>query len=190
MKPALLVLLWMTLLTGVAYPVVVTGIAQVAFPDQANGSLIKQGDKIVGSRLIGQAFSDAKYFHLRPSATATTAYNAAASSGSNIGPTNPALKDNMDKVAGELLALDQTNQAPIPVDLVTASASGLDPHISPAAAAWQVSRVARARGLSEDAVERLVERNTRGRDLGILGEPVVNVLELNLALDALAHSGK
>jgi K+-transporting ATPase ATPase C chain len=185
-RPALLILLWLTVITGVAYPLAVTGIAQVAFPAQANGSLIRHGDKVVGSRLIGQSFLDAKYFRVRPSSTATVAYNAAASSGSNLGPTNPSLKDSVDKAAAQLSALDTTNTAPIPVDLVTASGSGLDPHISPAAAIWQVSRVGRARGLPEETVKRLVQVHTQDRDLGVLGEPVVNVLELNLALDALA----
>jgi K+-transporting ATPase ATPase C chain len=177
---AIRVLVILTIITGVVYPLLVTGIAQVAFPDKANGSLIVQNEKIVGSRLIGQAFSDPKYFWGRPSATSPMPYNGAASSGSNQGPTNPALKE---AVEGRIKALG--GATPVPADLVTASGSGLDPHISPAAADYQVARVAKARNLSEDRVRGLVAQHTQGRQLGILGEPVVNVLELNLALDAL-----
>jgi K+-transporting ATPase ATPase C chain len=176
---AIRVLVILTIITGVVYPLLVTGIAQVAFPDKANGSLIVQNEKIVGSRLIGQAFSDPKYFWGRPSATSPMPYNGAASSGSNQGPTNPALKE---AVEGRIKALG--GATPVPADLVTASGSGLDPHISPAAADYQVARVAKARNLSEDRVRGLVAQHTQGRQLGILGEPVVNVLELNLALDA------
>ena len=191
-RPALVSLLLLTLLTGIAYPLLVTGIAQVVFPRQANGSLIVQNGQVVGSSLIGQSFDDPKYFWGRLSATGTFPYNAfnaenlTASSGSNYGPLNPAL---MQAVQGRIDALkraDPTNTLPIPVDLVTASASGLDPHISPAAAAYQLDRVARARGLDPAVVQKLVDQNTQGRDLGILGEPRVNVLELNLALDALS----
>ena len=193
-RPALVSLLLLTLLTGIAYPLLVTGIAQVVFPRQANGSLIVQNGQIVGSSLIGQSFDDPKYFWGRLSATGTFPYNAfnaenlTASSGSNYGPLNPAL---MQAVQGRIDALkiaDPTNTLPIPVDLVTASASGLDPHISPAAAAYQLDRVVRARGLDAAVVQELVDQNTQGRTLGILGEPRVNVLELNLALDALQKS--
>jgi K+-transporting ATPase ATPase C chain len=182
-RPAVVSFLVLTLLTGIAYPLVVTGISQGLMPGQANGSLIMQDGKPVGSSLIGQSFSDPKYFWSRPSATGPTPYNASASSGSNQGPTNPAL---MDAVKGRVQALrdaDPGNQQPVPVDLVTASASGLDPHISPAAAEYQLARVARVRNLSPDAVRKLVAEHTEGRQLGILGEPRVNVLELNLALD-------
>jgi K+-transporting ATPase ATPase C chain len=184
LRPALVVLALLTLLTGVAYPLLVTGIAQAAFPSQANGSLIKQGDKVIGSSLIGQEFEDAKYFWGRLSATAP-AYNASASSGSNLGPLNPALKDAAKARVDALRAADPGNTAPIPVDLATASGSGLDPHISPAAAFYQVSRVAKARRLDEARVKALVAEHVEGRQLGVLGEPVVNVLLLNLALDKL-----
>jgi len=174
-----------TLITGIAYPLVVTGIAQVAFKDQANGSLIEKDGKVLGSRLIGQPFSDPKYFWSRPSATSPLPYNGGSSSGSNQGPTNPALKE---AVEGRVKALREAGgdpAKPVPVDLVTASGSGLDPHISPAAAEYQVARVARARNLPEDRVRELVQKHTQGRQLGFLGEPVVNVLTLNLALDSL-----
>jgi K+-transporting ATPase ATPase C chain len=174
-----------TLITGIAYPLVVTGIAQVAFKDQANGSLIEKDGKVLGSRLIGQPFSDPKYFWSRPSATSPLPYNGGSSSGSNQGPTNPALKE---AVEGRVKALREAGgdpAKPVPVDLVTASGSGLDPHISPAAAEYQVARIARARNLPEDRVRELVQKHTQGRQLGFLGEPVVNVLTLNLALDSL-----
>jgi K+-transporting ATPase ATPase C chain len=176
---AIRALVILTIITGVAYPLLVTGIAQVAFPDQANGSLIVQNEKIVGSRLIGQAFSDPRYFWGRPSATSPMPYNGAASSGSNQGPTNPALAEAVKERVAKF------EKTPVPADLVTASGSGLDPHISPAAAEYQVARVAKARNLSEDRVRGLVAQHTQGRQLGILGEPVVSVLELNLALDTL-----
>lgn len=169
-----------TLITGVAYPLIVTGIAQVAFRHQANGSLLEQGGKILGSHVIGQPFSDPKYFWSRASGTARQPYNGASSSGSNQGPTNPALKE---AVEGRIKALG-SDVRPVPVDLVTASGSGLDPHISPAAAEYQIARVAKERNLPEDKVRALVERHTEGRQWGFLGEPRVNVLELNLALDA------
>jgi K+-transporting ATPase ATPase C chain len=167
-----------TVITGVAYPLVVTGIAQVAFKDQANGSLISRDGKIVGSSLIGQPFSDPKYFWSRPSATSPIPYNGAASSGSNQGPTNAAFIDAVKERVSRFEA------RPVPVDLATASGSGLDPHISPAAAEFQVARVAKARGMQESALRELVQEHTERRQLGILGEPRVNVLRLNLALDA------
>jgi len=183
LRPAILFLVLMTVLTGVIYPLVVTGVAQVLFPAQANGSLIVREGRAVGSALIGQPFDDPQYFWGRLSATAPVPYNGAASSGSNLGPLSDAL---VEAVQGRIAALreaDPGNARPVPVDLVTASGSGLDPHISPAAAAWQVPRVARARGLAPQAVEALVARHTRGRQLGFLGEPTVDVLVLNLALD-------
>jgi K+-transporting ATPase ATPase C chain len=184
LKTALISLLLLTVVTGVAYPLLVTGIAQAVFPRQANGSVIEKDGRVMGSALIGQQFSDPKHFWGRASATSPYGYNAASSSGSNQGPTNPAL---VEAVAGRVKALkdaDPGNQLPIPVDLVTASASGLDPHISPAAAEYQVNRVAKARGLVPQRVRALVEKHTEGRQLGILGEPRVNVLELNLDLDS------
>ena len=191
LRPALVSLALLTLITGVIYPLAVTGIAQVAFPVQANGSLIVKDGEPVGSALIGQPFDDPKYFWGRLSATSPFPYNAfdaqtlTASSGSNYGPLNPALIDAAQARVDALRAADPGNTAPIPVDLVTASGSGLDPHISVAAALYQVPRVARARGLSEDAVRAQVLRYTEDRQLGVLGEPRVNVLELNLALDEL-----
>ena len=191
LRPALVALGIFTLLTGLLYPLVVTGIAQVVFPWQANGSLIMHNGRPVGSALLGQPFDNPQYFWGRLSATSPTPYTAfnaekqTGSSGSNYGPLNPAL---LEAVQGRLKALqeaDPTNTAPVPVDLVTASGSGLDPHMSPAAAAYQVGRVARARGLSEEAVRQLVAQHTAGRTLGLLGEPRVNVLTLNLALDNL-----
>jgi K+-transporting ATPase ATPase C chain len=182
-RPAFFLLVMLSLVTGIAYPLVVTGISQALFRSQANGSLIVQDGKPVGSKLIGQPFADPKHFWSRASATSPYPYNAAASSGSNQGPTNPAL---VDAVSGRIKALkdaDPDNRLPIPIDLVTASGSGLDPHISPAAAQYQVERVARARGLPPDRIRALVAQHTEGRQLGFLGEPRVNVLELNLALD-------
>jgi K+-transporting ATPase ATPase C chain len=184
LRPAIVILLLLTLITGVAYPLAVTGIAQLAFPEQANGSLIKRGDKLVGSRLIGQSFSDPRYFWARPSATTPAPYNAASSSGSNLGPLNPALADAVKARVDALRAADPGNTSPVPVDLVTASASGLDPHISVAAAEYQAGRVAHARRMQESDVRALVARHTEGRQLGVFGEPRVNVLALNLALDA------
>ena len=182
LRNALIFLVLFTVLTGVIYPLVVTGIAQTLFHHQANGSLIEENGESVGSELIGQPFSDPRYFWGRLSATA---YNAAASSGSNYGPTNPALLEAIQARIDALKAVDPDNKEPIPVDLVTSSASGLDPHISIAAAQYQVPRVARYRGLSEDQVSALVNHFTEGRQFGILGEPRVNVLKLNLALDEL-----
>lgn len=184
-RPALVLLGAFTLLTGVVYPAAVTAAAHALFPRQAEGSLIVDGQVVRGSRLIGQPFSGAGYFWSRPSAT-SPAYNAAASSGSNLGPSNPALAHAVAERVAALHAADPANTLPVPVDLVTASGSGLDPHITPAAAAYQVSRVARARGISEEALRELLARHTEGRTLGLLGEPRVNVLELNLALDSAA----
>jgi potassium-transporting ATPase KdpC subunit len=189
-RPALILLIALTLITGVIYPLVVTAIAQAAFPSQANGSLIYQDSQPVGSALIGQQFDAPEYFWGRLSATGTFPYNAfnaenlTASSGSNLGPTNQALFDKVQARVDALRAADPGNTAPIPVDLVTASGSGLDPHLSPAAALYQVPRMARERGLSEEAVRQLVAEHTEGRTFGLLGEPRVNILELNLALDA------
>jgi K+-transporting ATPase ATPase C chain len=184
-RPALMSLLIFTVLVGLLYPLVVTGIAQLVFPHQANGSLIVQNGQTVGSTLIGQQFTDPKYFWGRLSATGPYPYNAAASSGSNLGPTNPALLDEAKARIAALKAADPTNTQPIPVDLVTSSGSGLDPDISVAAALYQLPRVARLRGLSQSALRTLVDQYTHGRQLGFLGEPRVNVLQLNLALDAL-----
>ena len=188
LKPALLMLVLLTILTGLVYPFVVTGIAQMVFPYRANGSLMQLDGKAIGSELIGQSFGGAKYFWSRPSATSPYPYNAAASSGSNQGPTNPALTDAVAARIKALREADPGNTAPVPVDLVTASGSGLDPHISPAAAQYQLNRVARARGLDAAAVQAMVDKYTERRQLGILGEPRVNVLELNLALDAMGGS--
>ena len=182
-RPVLVSLVFLTLITGVAYPLVVTLIAQTIFPSQANGSLVVKDGKIIGSRLIGQPFDDPKYFWGRASATSPFPYNAGASSGSNLGPTNPALTKAVQERVDALRAADPGNTALVPVDLVTASASGLDPHISPAAALYQVRRVAKARNLDEAKVRDLVERHVEGRQLGFLGERRVNVLALNLALD-------
>ena len=192
-RPAIVLIILMTVLTGLAYPLAITGLAQVLFPHQAAGSLVKKGDTVIGSELIGQNFADEKYFHGRPSATTVTdpndatktlpaPYNAGNSGGSNAGPTSKAL---IERVQGDVETLKKENNAPIPVDLVTTSASGLDPHITPAAAEFQVPRVAKARNMPAEQLRTLVAENTEGRFLGIIGEPRVNVLQLNLALDAL-----
>jgi len=185
LRPAVLILILFTLITGFVYPLAVTGIAQLIFPHQANGSLIVRNGETLGSELIGQSFDDPKYFWGRLSATGNYPYNAAASSGSNYGPLNPALFAAVQARISALHAADPGDTQPIPVDLVTASGSGLDPDISIAAAMYQVPRVARARGMTETAVTALVDRFTEGRQLDFLGEPRVNVLQLNLALDAI-----
>jgi potassium-transporting ATPase KdpC subunit len=189
LRQSLVLLLLMTVITGVLYPLAATGLAQLIFPQQASGSLIVRNGKPVGSVLIGQSFTDPKYFWGRPSATAPNAYNAGASSGSNLGPTNPALTEAVKQRIAALRAADPGNQALVPVDLVTASGSGLDPEISPAAAQYQLARVARVRGLDPARVQALVNACTRGRQFGLLGEPRVNVLQLNLALDAAQTHG-
>ena len=189
-RPAVTLFVLLSIITGLIYPLLVTGIGQALFPKQAVGSLIERDGKLIGSRLIGQNFADPKYFWGRPSATVPQPYNAAASGGSNLGPLNPALQDAVESRVKALRAADPGNTQPVPIDLVTASASGLDPHISPASAEYQIARVARARGLAPEAVRGLVAQHTEARQWGIFGEPRVNVLELNLALDALpAHSG-
>jgi K+-transporting ATPase ATPase C chain len=186
LRPAIVLLVVFTLLTGVIYPLAVTGVAAVLFPAPAEGSLVVNKDgKVVGSRLIGQPFDDPKYFWGRPSGTGPFACNAGASSGSNLGPLNPALTDAIKGRVETLRSADTTQQAPVPVDLVTTSGSGLDPHISPAAALYQVQRVAAARKLPAEQVEKLVLQHTESRTFGLLGEPRVNVLLLNLALDAI-----
>ena len=184
LAPAFLMLFWMTLLTGLAYPLAVTGAGQAVFPSQAGGSLIGKGGEVAGSALVGQPFSSDRYFHGRPSATAPYEYNAAASAGSNLGPSNPALAQAVAERAARHAA--RNGPGPAPMDLLTSSGSGLDPHISPEAAASQAGRVARARGIPPEAVAGLVAAHTSGRLWNFWGEPRVNVLELNLALDAAA----
>ncbi len=189
-RSAAILLGLLTLLTGLVYPLAVTGAAQAVLPGRANGSLIEANGRVVGSTLIGQAFDDPRYFWGRPSATSPSVYNAAASTGSNLGPTNPALATAVRDRVSALRAADPDQAAtPIPVDLVTAPGSGLDPHVSPAAALYQVRRVARARGLAEDRIRALVLQHVESRSLGFIGEPRVNVLLLNVALDGLARSG-
>ena len=187
-RPALVLFALLSALTGLIYPMAVTGAAKAVFPSQAAGSLIVQGGNTVGSKLIGQNFSDPKHFWGRPSATAPQPYNASASGGSNQGPLNPALTDAVKARVEALRAADPDNTAPVPVDLVTASASGLDPDISPAAAQYQAARVARVRGMPLSQVQSLIDRNTQQPLLGFLGESRVNVLALNIALDAASGS--
>ena len=190
LRPAASLLALLTLLTGIAYPLAVSGAAQVTFPEQANGSLLERNGQVVGSHLIGQPFNDVRYFWGRPSATGPDAYNASASTGSNLGPTNPALATAVrERVAAVREAHPDQASTPVPVDLVTASASGLDPHVSPASALYQVHRVAEARGLAAGLVRSLVLAHIEGRSLGFLGEPRVNVVRLNAALDELARGG-
>jgi len=184
-RPAVTSLFLLTLLTGAIYPLFITGLAQLLFPHQANGSLIVRNGRPAGSALVGQAFDDPRYFWGRPSATSPLPYNAAASAASNLGPSNPELVKAVRGRIATLHAADPDNRQPVPVDLVTASGSGLDPHISPAAALYQVPRVAKARGLDEGVVRGLVLAHERQRDFGLLGEPVVPVFELNMALEAL-----
>jgi potassium-transporting ATPase KdpC subunit len=186
-RPALVLFVLLSLATGLAYPLLVTGIAQLALPRQANGSLIVHGDRLVGSSLVGQHFQEPGHFWGRPSATGPMAYNASASAGSNRGPLHPALADAVKARVAALRQADPGNVAPVPVDLVTASASGLDPHISRAAADYQAARVARARGLPEPRVRQLVEQHTEWPLLGFLGEPRVHVLRLNLALEGMGR---
>jgi len=182
-RNALMSLLLFTILTGLIYPLAVTGLAQAIFPSQANGSIIEKNGKPIGSTLIGQQFEDPKYFWGRPSATGPYPYNGGSSSGSNLGQNNPALMANVQSRIQVLRTVDRGNEAKIPVDLVTASGSGLDPHISQAAAEYQLHRVAKSRGLDDTKVRDILANNTKGRWLGVIGEPVVNVLELNLELD-------
>ncbi|HEY2189078.1 MAG TPA: potassium-transporting ATPase subunit KdpC [Caldimonas sp.] len=186
-RPALVVFALLSLLTGVVYPFAIAGIARAVFPRQAAGTLVERDGKVVGSLLIGQSFSDPKHFWSRPSATSPMPNNAANSGGSNLGPLNPALIDAVKARVAALRAADPGNNAPVPVDLVTASASGIDPEISVAAAEYQAARIARARGIAVEPVRALIAERAKGRVLGFLGEPRVNVLELNLALDALPH---
>jgi potassium-transporting ATPase KdpC subunit len=182
-KPAFMIFIVLTISTGVLYPLAITGLAHVVFPSKANGSIIYRNGQAVGSSLIGQAFDDPNYFWSRPSATAPMPYNAAASSGSNLGPLNPALTDAVSARITALKTADPDNKLPIPVDLVTSSGSGLDPHISLAAAGYQIHRVAKARGIDENKLRELIAQHTEDRTLGLLGEPRVNVVELNLDLD-------
>jgi len=189
LRPALVLLLVLTFLTGIVYPLLVTGLAQTLFPFQSHGSLIVRDGKAIGSNLIGQSFTDPAHFWGRPSATGPMAYNASASSGSNLGPMNPALTEAVKTRVAALRAADPSNLAAVPVDLVTASASGLDPHISLAAAQYQLGRVAKARQQSTLAVQALIDQATQRPLFGLLGEPVVNVLQLNLALDAHLNHG-
>lgn len=188
LRTAAILLLTMTLLTGIAYPAAITLIAQLVFPHQANGSLVMVDGVAVGSELLGQSFASARYFWSRPSATGPAPYNGAASSGSNLAPSNPAFREAVAERVAAIRKAHPDQKGPVPVDLVTASASGLDPHISPAAAAYQAGRIAEARAMPIDEVKEMIARATQGRTFGILGEPRVNVLKLNLALDARRKS--
>lgn len=190
LRPALSLFVLLTTFTGLVYPLVVTGAAQALMPEKANGSLVREDERAVGSTLVGQPFDDTRYFWGRPSATPSHPYNAAASSGSNLGPTNPALADAVRGRIEALHAADPGNTSPVPVDLVTASGSGLDPHVSAAAALYQVPRVARSRSVDEAAVRALVERHTERPLFGVFGAPCVNVLTLNRALDTLAQRSR
>jgi potassium-transporting ATPase KdpC subunit len=189
LRIAVIMLAVFTILTGGAYPALVTGIAHLLFPEQAEGSILTRSGRAIGSALIGQPFSSQEYFWSRPSATEPFQYNAAASSGSNLALSNTVLRERIRHDVAQITAADSTTHAPVPVDLVTSSASGLDPHISPAAALFQVRRVARSRGVDEARVRSLVDAHTEGRFLGIFGEPRVNILKLNLALDAMGSVG-
>lgn len=184
-RTAIALFIMMILLTGVVYPLFITGLAAVLFPHQSGGSLIMKGEKKIASQLIGQEFKSPRYFWGRPSATTPSGYNAASSTGSNLGPSNPNLKKSISARVAALRSADPDNRMPVPVDLVTASGSGLDPHISPASAFYQISRVSKARGLDEKKVTALVMKNIRDRQWGFLGEPTVNVVQLNMALDAM-----
>jgi len=186
LRPVFMVFLLLTFVTGIAYPLLVTGVAQLVFPEEAKGSLIRSEGGYAGSELVGQPFDEPKYFWGRPSATPDFPYNSAFSSGSNLGPSNPALMETVKARVEALQKADPGNKSPIPIDLVTSSGSGLDPHISPAAAIYQISRVVRVRGLSADQVRRLVDQFTEPRQWGFLGEPGVNVLKLNRALDRIS----
>ena len=186
LRPVFMVFLLLTFVTGIAYPLLVTGVAQLVFPEEAKGSLIRSEGGYAGSELVGQPFDEPKYFWGRPSATPDFPYNSAFSSGSNLGPSNPALMETVKARVEALQKTDPGNKSPIPIDLVTSSGSGLDPHISPAAAIYQISRVVRVRGLSADQVRRLVDQFTEPRQWGFLGEPGVNVLKLNRALDRIS----
>ncbi|WP_410498524.1 potassium-transporting ATPase subunit KdpC [Chitinibacter sp. S2-10] len=190
LRPAITIFVLLTLVTGVAYPLVTTGLAKALFPQQADGSLILRNGQLVGSSLIGQSFTDPKYFWSRPSATGPMAYNGSASSGSNLGPTNPVFLDTVKGRVAALKAAHPDQTGAVPQDLVTASASGLDPHISPAAAQYQLNRVAKARQLSSDQISELITQATSGKQWGILGEASVNVLQLNLALDQIEKTKK
>jgi K+-transporting ATPase ATPase C chain len=186
LRPAIIIFLALTIVTGIVYPLIVTGVAELFFKDKANGSLLYIDGKPVGSALIGQQFDDPKYFWGRPSATAPAPYDSSSSAGSNLGPLNSHLIQNVKARIEALNDVDPENKKPVPVDLVTSSGSGLDPHISPAAAEYQLARVARVRGMKEEDARRLVQENTQKRFLGLLGEPVVEVLKLNIALDSIA----
>lgn len=188
LRPALILFVVLTVITGVVYPLLTTGIGQFLLPKQAGGSLIEENGKVVGSTLIGQNFTEPQYFWGRPSATGPYPNNASASSGSNQGPLNPALAEAVKGRVAALKSADPDNSLPVPVDLVTTSASGLDPHISPAAAMYQINRVAKARGFNTETVQKLIDENTQGRQWGVLGEPRVNVLLLNIALDNAANN--